>query len=385
MTAAVPEWREHARKLAEKIVADGVLVDPAWRAALEHVPRHVFVPRFYEQRSGAGWVETSAGDTGWLEAVYSDAPLVTELGVTGDGTQVTVSSSTKPGLMVRMLEALDVRAGHRVLEIGTGTGYNAGLLAHRLGDAQVYSVDIGAGLVDAARDRLASLGCAPRLAAVHGAEGLPDAAPFDRIIATCSVPLVPWAWAGQVREGGLVLVDLKLGMHAGNLVLLRRLKDRLEGRFLPKWAGFMAMRDTDDTPSPARARVPEPEQGIRSRTGLDPHPWTATVPWFLAQTGYPRCVTFGYRGAGPAWATVTGDDGSWCAVAVSSDDGGGREVRQGGPVALWDRLEAVHEMWDGFGRPGWDRFGLTVWQDGDHRVWLDDPNGPHRWSLPPAR
>ncbi|WP_019811771.1 methyltransferase domain-containing protein [Saccharomonospora halophila] len=384
MTTTVPGWREYARKLAEKIAADGVLTDPAWRNALEHVPRHVFVPRFYEQRPAAGWVETSDDDTGRLEAVYSDAPLVTALDKTGDGNHVTVSSSTKPGLMVRMLEALDVRAGHRVLEIGTGTGYNAGLLAHRLGDGLVYSVDIGAELVRTARERLASLGRTPTLAAVHGAEGLPDAAPFDRIIVTCSVPSVPWAWAEQVREGGLVLVDVKRGVHAGNLVLLRRLEDRLEGRFLPKWAGFMAMRDTDDAPPTPRAGTPELERGTRSTTRLDPYPWTATVPWFLAQTRLPRRVTFGYRGAGPAWATFAGDDGSWCAVEISPGDGGARKVRQGGPIALWDRFEAVHQQWEELGRPGWDRFGLTVRQDG-HRVWLDDPNGPHRWSLPPMR
>jgi SAM-dependent methyltransferase len=55
-----------------------------------------------------------------------------------------------PGLMTRMLESLDVRDGHRVLEIGTGTGYNVGLLAHRLGDTNVFSVDIEPDLVDVA-------------------------------------------------------------------------------------------------------------------------------------------------------------------------------------------------------------------------------------------
>jgi protein-L-isoaspartate O-methyltransferase len=69
--------------------------------------------------------------------VYSPTTLVTDLADYADrGVQAPVSSSTKPDLMIRMLEALDVTDGMRVLEIGTGTGYNAALLAHRLGSAR---------------------------------------------------------------------------------------------------------------------------------------------------------------------------------------------------------------------------------------------------------
>jgi protein-L-isoaspartate O-methyltransferase len=106
------------------MAAESVLHTPAWRAAVEEVPRYVFVPRFYVQQSSGGWVETAEGDDGCLESVYRNEPLITALAVASNGNRVTVSSSTKPGLMVRMLEAMDVRDEHRVLEIGTGTGYN---------------------------------------------------------------------------------------------------------------------------------------------------------------------------------------------------------------------------------------------------------------------
>ncbi len=384
MTATAAPWRELAHRLADELAAEGVLRTPVWRVAVEEVPRHVFVPRFYVQQSGGRWVETTGESDGWLAAVYRNEPLITELAVAASGNRVTVSSSTKPGLMVRMLEVLDVHAEHRVLEIGTGTGYNAGLLSHRLGADRVFSVDIGARLVDAARDRLAALGFAPTLSVAHGVGGMPEHAPFDRIIATCSLPGVPWAWAEQVREGGLVLVDVKRSVHAGNLVLLTRHADRLEGRFLPRWAGFMAIRDADRAPDGATT-VGDVQAGIRSTTDLEPLPWSSLVPWFLTQARLPSELTFGYRGAtehGPEWAVFSARDGSWCAVGMQADDAGRREVRQDGSVNLWDEFEATHRIWDGLGQPNWDRLGLTVTPDGLHRVWLDDPDGDFEWSLP---
>ncbi len=106
----------------------------------------------------------------------------------------------------------------------------------------MFSVDVRADLVELARERLAAVGYRPTLSVVDGSAGLAEHAPYDRIIATCSVPAVPRPWAEQLVAGGLILVDLKLATSAGNLVRLRRLGDRLEGRFTARWAAFMAMR-----------------------------------------------------------------------------------------------------------------------------------------------
>lgn len=112
--------------------------------------------------------------------------------------------STKPDLMIHMLEVLNIQEGQRILEIGTGTGYNAALLGHRLGDDNVFSVDIDPELIDTARRRLADIGRHPHLTVGNGAEGWPEYAPYDRIIATCAVRRLPWVWYDQLNPRGAV-------------------------------------------------------------------------------------------------------------------------------------------------------------------------------------
>lgn len=216
--------------------------------------------------------------------MYSPVTLVTLLADWGTHHE-GISSSTKPDLMVRMLDLLDVQDGHNVLEIGTGTGYNAALLAHRLGDDRVFSIDIDAELVDPARERLASVGLHPTLVTRDGSEGLPQHAPYDRIIATCSVPAVPIAWCDQVADGGLLLTDIKIGTGAGNLVLLRRDGDRLEGHFTERWAAFMLMRHEYDRPRGLRSPT---EAGSHTRrTTTSPNPWQSGSECDLIRTPSP--------------------------------------------------------------------------------------------------
>ncbi|MGH3915986.1 MAG: rRNA adenine N-6-methyltransferase family protein, partial [Pseudonocardiaceae bacterium] len=94
-------------------------------------------------------MDNSDVDT-WLNRVYSDSTLVVQRRLAREGgvAALPTSSSTMPSLMIDMLEALDVREGHRVLEIGTGTGYNCALLAHRLGGDNVVSIDLDPTLVE---------------------------------------------------------------------------------------------------------------------------------------------------------------------------------------------------------------------------------------------
>jgi protein-L-isoaspartate O-methyltransferase len=362
MTTTESTWQPYAARLAERLVANGDIHDPAWAQAVAETPRHLLVPVSYRQRPDGSWEQLDDA----FDLAYSPTTLVTAL-----KNGVAISSSTKPDLMVRMLETLDVRDGHRVLEIGTGTGYNAALLAHRLGEDRVYSVDVDPGLVEPARERLASFGIHPHLATRDGATGWAEFAPFDRIIARCSVQRIPWSWAEQLTTDGLLLADLKLGPGAGNLAMLHRSGDRLEGRFTGRWAAFMDLRQPEhaETPTPRQPQAPL----VRRRMTTAPaQPWnTHREVWMLASLALPANLTRGFRlnatTRAPEASMLSAPDGSWCEVDLSTG-----QVREGGPTLLWEQVEEAHTRWLQMGEPRWERFGLTVTPD-QHRLWADSP------------
>lgn len=186
---------------------------------------------------------------------------------------------------------------------------------------------------------------------------------------------VPWAWAEQIAAGGLVLVDVKVAATAGNLVLLRRYDDRLEGRFDNGGAAFMHMRtpvfplamSTDPDRDRANAR-----QWVSDCAPLR-MPWDDPTLWFLIHLRLRERVAFGYAmdsDGQPGNVFFSTNDGAWCEVAAVID--GQRDVWEGGPRDLWRVMSEVITEWEQLDRPDWERFGLTVTPD-VQTVWLDDP------------
>ncbi|NCC32021.1 MAG: methyltransferase domain-containing protein, partial [Chloroflexia bacterium] len=175
--------------LVEHLSRDGLLADPALARAFRLVPRHHFLPDHT------------------LEQIYSDQALAVKR-----KAGAWVSSSSQPGMMAIMLAQLGLQPGHRVLEIGTGTGYNAALIAAIVGPTgRVVSVDLEADLIKSARVHLDQAGF-PEIDLRHadGALGAPDAAPFDRIIVTAGAwDLLP-AWRTQLAPGGRIVVPMTI-------------------------------------------------------------------------------------------------------------------------------------------------------------------------------
>lgn len=167
-----------------------------------------------------------------------------------------------------MWEDLDVHDGHRVLEIGTGTGYSTALGCHRLGDDNVTSVEVDPEIAGTARHALDRAGYHPHLVLDDGLVGAPDGAPYDRIIATCSLRHVPAAWIEQAKPGTVILVTLSGWLGGTGLAKLTVTgPDTAEGGFLPGYVSFMPAR----AHSPDPAVIPDLSKGAASRkTTLGP-------------------------------------------------------------------------------------------------------------------
>lgn len=192
---------------------------PAVLQAMAEVPRHEFVP------------PALAGDA------YEDHPLPI-----GHGQTIS-----QPYIVAYMTQALELRPTDRVLEVGTGSGYQAAVLA-RLA-REVYSVEVVEPLARRAAANLLRLG----FTNVHvrvgdGHRGWPEQAPFDAIVVTCAPDRIPPALVDQLGDGGRLIApvgDLDTGQE---LHLLRKTGDRLERRFLLP-VRFVPMIGPSDPPS----------------------------------------------------------------------------------------------------------------------------------------
>ncbi|MGH3911900.1 MAG: methyltransferase domain-containing protein [Pseudonocardiaceae bacterium] len=394
MTATVPvvpdtEWLARAAALAAAVVAGGELTDPGWVEVFATVPRHVFIPRFFRRDATGDLIAIDGSDPGrraqWLDAVYSDTALTTQLGQIDPGSTlrpltVSASSSTRPTLMARMLADLHAHPGHRVLEIGTGTGYNAALLCHRLGDQGVYSVEIHPGLVDAAHARLADLGHHPHLTCLDGAHGWVEHALYDRVLATCGTSTIPYPWVAQTRPGGLILTEVLAGGH-GMLVRLTVAADgTASGHFLNYPGLFMTLRQAPDRIRRPTELPPEHLHGTRHvPTRLDPAVLVDPAFAFFCQM---------YLGSGrsshhvidkSAKATVVAHDGSW--AEATSGAAHGFLVKFDGTHNPWQTIETAHRTWTQLGQPQPSELGLTVTPD-EQYVWCRHPDSDWTHPLP---
>jgi protein-L-isoaspartate(D-aspartate) O-methyltransferase len=188
--------RARADMVTTQIAARGVR-DERTLAAMRKVPRHLFVPKAL------------------VGQAYDDHPLPI-----GHGQTIS-----QPYIVGFMTEALGLKGGETVLEVGTGSGYQAAVLAEIA--SRVYTIEIVAPLAEEASERLKRLGYANvEVRAGDGYLGWPEAAPFDAIMVTAAAPRVPEPLKQQLRDGGRLI--LPVGEEWQELVQITRRGERFE-------------------------------------------------------------------------------------------------------------------------------------------------------------
>jgi len=383
------QWRDLLQRYASEVAGIVGPDDSRIERAFGDVDRAEFLDGFYVVRGGRwAWVAADARPLPRhaAELIYSNQALATTLAPDG----LPTSSSSMPALMMRMLKHLGVAEGMRVLEIGTGTGYNAALLARLAGEGGlVVTVEINAGLVAKAQPRVTAATAPPGFATVElacgdGGSGWPAGAPYDRIIATAGCGSVPDSWWDQLDGGGLVLMPFA---HGASFPLVALRPAVIRGEWTGSYVGH------------ANFMVATGEHLSRSvdatvRRSADQHVQVEELqvrPQQVEDLTFHACLELGdaepVRLAGGSLGTrlVAG-------VGLRNDCTGGVTVLVGARLYSSDdevglgRFRAAIERWTEHGCPGLSRYRMRVLADGGQPPPL--PAGTvHRWlvSRPGAR
>jgi protein-L-isoaspartate(D-aspartate) O-methyltransferase len=380
------------RRLVAEIEQLGALRSASVREAFLRVPREPFLPDV-AAREG-------------LEAVYRNELVVTK----SDANGFPLSSSSEPQVMAAMLERLDLREGMRVLEIGTGTGYNAALIKTIVGRrGRVVSVELDREIARRARAALRAGGYAVRVVCADGHLGHAWASPYDRIVLTAGSATIAGAWIDQLVDGGLLELPLRMkAVGPQAITTLRRAGRRLEsvsvvpGQFMPLRGGEAAPTHASSLPvKQVLGQGGEPVLAHLSGKSLER---LSTAGWRrLFSLDGPRKRSLGFRFA--AWPLalylaleipesrlvarwedlaigVLGRGGRSMAVVEGRWEGGHRPTRQRmlayGDGEAEESLEAILQRWKARGCPGLDQLRINVeFRDRRARV-------AHTWLARPA-
>ncbi len=188
------DFEKKQRALVDRLEEWGYVKSPAVKAAFLNVPRERFVPE--DVRGSA----------------YDDTPLPI-------GHGQTISA---PSMIAIMLEEAGLTPGENVLEIGTGCGYNAALLAELVGPDLVVSIERIAALAEMARANLAACGYRVEVVVGDGTQGYPPRAPYDCVVSTAGAPRIPKPWMEQTRVRGRIVAPVGKSRMNQVLVTARR-------------------------------------------------------------------------------------------------------------------------------------------------------------------
>lgn len=379
MTTATTEFADRLAAYAAELRLTGAIRTDAVERAFATVPRHRCLQRFrYRADEHVLDPDTTPGDD-VLDLIYANNSLITHTGHDGDPP----SSSSAPSLMAKMLEALDLRPGHRVLEIGAGTGYNVALIAHITG-AEVTTIEAGAVAAAGAATSVRALDLADRVHVVHGDGylGYAEHGPYDRIIVTCGIAGIPPRWLDQLADDGLILAPIA---HAGvhPIFAASRLDDGELVARVVLWGDFMPAAGrlrpamlfhhdpADDLPTERLHPVHGTGTCLTTNEYHDLWLYLGTEDKRITRAYLASAELDPHRGA---CAVVDPTDGA----AWIHHDGG---ITLAGADHLRDRLVMLFECWENLGRPA-----ATAWTIDLRRAvtGAGELLLPHQWHLSPT-
>ncbi|MFC4337912.1 protein-L-isoaspartate O-methyltransferase family protein [Salininema proteolyticum] len=326
---------KHWAAMVDGLRDEGVL-SPEWEEPFSKVDRVYFVPNVDKHRA------------------YELAPIVTQR----SDDRRSLSSSSDPIVMAEMLQALDLERGQDVLEIGTGTGYNAALLAHRAGGAHVLSIEIDPSVARMAVANLTAAGF-PEVAVLtgDGTKGYAGAGPYQRGIVTHAVSAIAPAWLEQLAPGGVLVVPWENTLMSQTILRLVKLDDGTAKGWMVGECAFMWDRAQDE-PIPHVSI----EDGRAMTTRIPPHYfgevasidlWIADrVPglhmWPLNGPGSDLLFTRGEK-----WAVLEREPlrESWWNVCTANEP-------------LWQDIEDALQAWLDADQPSYKDWPVTVAVDG---------------------
>jgi protein-L-isoaspartate(D-aspartate) O-methyltransferase len=227
-----PEGRALNNQMIDGLRARQNLLDRTSEAAFRAVPRHVFLP----------------GQK--METIYTDEAIA----IKRDSDGSVLSSSSQPTMMAIMLRQLRLEKGDNVLEIGTGTGYNAAIMQHIVGETgYVTSIELDNQLADQARQNLQrmNIGNNVNVVTTDGAQGYAPRASYDRIIATAATWDIPPAWIKQLKPDGVLVAPMWIeGMQVSAAFSLQDDGTLYSSRNIP--CAFISMRGVASGPMVSR-------------------------------------------------------------------------------------------------------------------------------------
>jgi protein-L-isoaspartate O-methyltransferase len=320
--------------------------------AFQVIPRHEFVGDFFAFNEGTKtWERIQKWSPGWIEHVYTNIQLVTSL----NQYNKPDCSSSKPDIMAKKIASLKLQPGKRVLEIGTGTGYNAAILSRLVGNENVVSLDINEALLNDAQQCLNRVvGTGVGVLHMDGRNIPAYLGQFDAILVAASAQQIEPAWIRALNQQGRLIINWNKSFSKVFFELEKH-GDGLIGNVAPFSGDFMELHDGDgvapvslgwDTKAPILEEVDFREELLRNFNF-----------GFFVQIHIPSLICSRFLGKTSNQYNYAVKDARDRVIYFST------KIR--GDVSLWKEIKDVHEKFINLGKPRRKELYLKVDSDGN--------------------